>query len=141
MTVPEEFVGYTRHMIVRDPFARMVSIYGYLRRRGEMLAHVLGIAPWIERFLDQRRSFRPETYNAMAPSIWLATQAECWRQLRGDRFWKLEAIGDFLAAVNIRAELPRVNVGTPGEIPTECRERVWREWAREDCSMFGYARA
>lgn len=145
MTVPAEFAGYTRHMIVRDPYARLVSIYGYLRRRpgewGSALAAAVGFSAWVEWFLSIRRTFDPLSYDAKAPAIWLATQAECWHLLRGDRFWKLEEIGRFLVAVGIRAELPRINVSRQVEAPEGCSDLVWDEWCREDCATFGYGRA
>lgn len=145
MTVPDGCEGYTRHMVVRDPYARLVSIYRYLRRRvgdwGHRAAAELGFAQWVEHFLDLRRGFDPRSYNAEAPSIWLATQAECWRILGGDRFWKLEAIDRLLTALNIGATLEVLNAsGGNVSIPSGCLERVWNEWSREDCELFGYGR-
>lgn len=145
MSVPPDYAGFERHLIVRDPYARLLSIYGHLRRQARLGAEAMGFAKWLHHFLDLRRAFDPQSYDGDVPSIWLATQAECWRRLGGSRFWKLEEIGKFLSAVGIAAELPRVNVsreraGTWEAVGAGTLDRVWQEWSRADCEAFGYER-
>ena len=145
MDVPEEHANSVRHMTVRDPYERLSSIYRYLRRRdagwGVNEAKSLTFGTWITYFLALRKTFSPESYNAMAPSIWLATQAECWAVYRGQWFWKLEELQGFLTVLNIDVPLEKVNA-TPGvvEFPVELLDQVWDEWAGMDCVRFGYKR-
>lgn len=149
MHAPAGCAHFTRHLIVRNPYARLASIYDYLRRRvgdwGHREAASLSFPVWLDHFLDLRRDFSAANYDAEPPSIWLATQYECWRILMADHFWRLEEIGDLLRALKIDAELPRVNQGPARRrlsavFTKHCRQRVWEEWSRMDCEWFGYKR-
>lgn len=96
---------------------------------------------WVESFLDSRRGFDARFYDSNAPSIWLCTQAECWRILRGHFFWKLEEISSMLSFLGLEVgELPRLNVGNVEKVDLAPRiwDRVWREWSQEDSELFGY---
>lgn len=148
MNAPDEQMRF-RYLMVRNPYARLYSIYKYLMRRettewGCIEARRLSFAAWVDHFLSMRSSFSIRDYDAAAPSIWLATLADCRELFVPHRFWRLEEIEDLPAHLGVSGPIPHLN-RNPSPDPSPYTndvdmKRVWDEWAGRDCELFGYSR-
>lgn len=147
MDAPSEQMLF-RYLMVRDPYARLHSIYKFMMRReakewGCVDAQRLQFPAWVEYFLSLRAAFDYRSYDAFAPSIWLTTLSECFDLFVPQRFWKLEEIGELPQHLGICTPIPHLNRDpAPSAAPFRGvdLDLVWREWAARDCEMFGYAR-
>lgn len=144
MTVPSEFADYTRHLVVRDPYQRLCSIYDHARRSKGLsgLRAELPFPRWVSYYLDMRRLWKG---NGGAcddmPGMWYNNQADCWRALKGNYFWPLEQIDKLLLTLH----LPQISCLNTSPCPHPSYDgvdlaRLNDEWAGEDCETFGYLR-
>jgi hypothetical protein len=151
MSVPQVFARYSRHMTVRDPYQRLISIYHHMRNHRSAWGHVeASLTPftaWVTGFLAARAEMVvPDLYTPGTPDVWLFSQYQCWRILGGEHFWRLEQLGELVdRLLDCPGAVPRLNAHSaePYDVDeyypsANIRERVWRQWAKKDCEAFGY---
>ena len=131
MPVPEQYADYDRHMMTRDPYHRLISIWNYIGRRKTDWGHEMAQKPFHEfvpEFLDARAKLltheSTDTYGA--PGVWIYNQTDNWNILCSDAHldgsysvpcyqWKLEEADAMVGWMMVRygiepgREFPRTN--------------------------------